>query len=94
MAELHQMQINIVESFGTMAAILTTVSFLPQVYKTWKTGDTTGISLSMYSIFVVGIICWLIYGIFLLSWPMICANSITFLLSSSILVMKIRSILK
>lgn len=77
--------------FGLLAAVLTTVSFLPQVYKTWKTRDTSGISLSMYSIFVIGIACWLIYGLYLMSWPMIVANAITLVLSGSILLMKIFS---
>lgn len=76
---------------GTLAAVLTTVSFLPQVYKTWKSGDTSGISLSMYAIFVTGIACWFLYGIALESWPMIVSNAVTLLLSGSILVMKIRA---
>lgn len=79
---------------GLMAAIFTTVSFLPQVYKTWKTGDTSGISLAMYSIFVIGIACWLVYGIYLESWPMIVANAITLILAGSILIMKIASLKK
>jgi len=77
---------------GTLAAVLTTVSFLPQVYKTWKSRDTSGISLSMYAIFVTGIACWFAYGIALDSWPMIISNAITLLLSGSILVMKIRAV--
>ena len=80
--------------FGFAAAFLTTVSFLPQVYKTWKTGDTSGISLSMYSIFVLGILCWLVYGCLLMSWPMMSANSVTLVLAGSIWIMKVRAVLR
>lgn len=78
------------EILGLIAATLTTISFLPQVYKTWKTKDTQGLSLTMYSVFFVGIILWLIYGIHLDSLPMIMANSITALLSLFLLIMKVK----
>lgn len=77
---------------GFTAAFLTTVSFVPQAYKTWKTRDTSGISLSMYSLFVLGIVAWLLYGVLLHSWPMILANSITLVLSGGIWGMKVRAI--
>ena len=80
--------------FGFAAALLTTVSFLPQVYKTWKTGDTSGISLVMYSIFVTGISCWLVYGYRLDSRPMMLANSVTLVLSGSIWWMKARAVVR
>lgn len=78
------------ESVGTAAALLTTISFLPQVYKIYKTKNTEGISLTMYSVFVIGIICWLVYGILLNELPIILANSITLILSGYIWVMKVR----
>lgn len=74
---------------GYTAAFLTTVSFVPQAYKTYKTRDTSGISLSMYSLFVLGIMAWLGYGILLVSWPMILANSVTLILSGVIWGMKL-----
>lgn len=79
---------------GYAAAILTTVSFVPQAYKTWKTRDTSGISLIMYSMFVLGIVAWLAYGVLMHSWPMILANSITLLLSGAIWGMKVRAVVK
>lgn len=65
------------EIIGFIAAILTTTAFLPQVYKTWKTKDVSGLSLPMLLIFFVGIIGWLVYGILKESPSMISANAIT-----------------
>ena len=78
------------EWMGVAAATCTTLSFVPQAVKTIKTRDTSGISLGMYVVFTVGIACWFGYGIFLGSWPMIVSNAITFLLSSTILGLKLR----
>jgi MtN3 and saliva related transmembrane protein len=78
------------EILGMTAAILTTASFLPQVYKTWKTKDTQGLSLTMYVCFFIGIVLWLIYGIHLDSLPMILANGITALLTFFLILMKLK----
>lgn len=78
------------EIFGTVAAIATTSSFIPQVVRIFRTGNTEGISLSMYSIFVFGISMWLVYGFLLNEPPIIAANSVTLILSGTILFMKIR----
>lgn len=75
---------------GFMAATCTTISFIPQVLRILKTRDTKGISLSMYSIFTVGVACWLIYGCFLGSLPIILANAVTLILALTILVFKIK----
>lgn len=77
---------------GIAAATLTTCSFLPQAIQTFKTKDTSGISLTMYLLFVTGIVLWLIYGIILKEPPLIIANTITLTLSASILYMKIKSL--
>lgn len=78
------------EILGLLAASLTTASFLPQVYKTWKTKDTQGLSLTMYLVFFLGIVLWLIYGIHLNSLPMILANAVTAVLSLFLVIMKIK----
>ncbi|RZA16944.1 MAG: hypothetical protein EOP93_14350 [Lysobacteraceae bacterium] len=75
---------------GYVAATCTTLSFVPQAVKTIRTRDTSGISLWMYVVFTVGIACWFGYGIFLQSWPMIVSNAITFLLSTTILGLKLK----
>ena len=75
---------------GTFAAFLTTSSFVPQAWHTFRTRDVSGISLGMYSLFTVGVALWLIYGILLVAWPIIIANLITTSLALAILVMKLR----
>ena len=78
------------EILGLVAAIITTGSFFPQVYKTWKTKSTEGLSLTMYSCFFVGIVLWLIYGIHIKSLPMILANAVTAILSLFLVLMKLK----
>lgn len=75
---------------GTLAACLTTASFVPQAWHTFRTRDVSGISLGMYSLFTVGVALWLVYGILLVAWPIIMANLITTSLALAILVMKLR----
>jgi MtN3 and saliva related transmembrane protein len=81
---------NSVDTLGGAAGFLTTISFIPQVYKVWKTRHTKDISLGMYAIFTSGVGFWLIYGYLLTSWPIIIANGITFILAGTVLLMKIR----
>jgi MtN3 and saliva related transmembrane protein len=76
--------------FGSLAAIATTISFLPQAVKTFRTRDTRSLSLGMYSLFTFGVSCWLVYGILLGEWPIILANIVTLLLAVSILAMKVK----
>lgn len=75
---------------GYIAALLTTFSFVPQAVHTFKTKDVRGISLTMYSIFVVGITLWLVYGLLLSAWPIVLANTITLALAVAILTMKLK----
>jgi MtN3 and saliva related transmembrane protein len=79
-----------IDIIGTLAAILTTASFVPQAWHTFRTRDVRGISLSMYSAFTLGVACWLVYGVLLKSWPIVIANCITLALAAAILVMKLR----
>ena len=75
---------------GYAAALLTTFSFVPQALHTFKTKDVRGISLTMYSIFVVGITLWLVYGLLLNAWPIVLANTVTLALAVAILSMKLK----
>ena len=75
---------------GLLAAFGTTVSFLPQAIKTIQTKDTSGISLSMYALFTVGTLLWLIYGIMSDSLPVTIANAVTMVFASVILAYKIK----
>ena len=76
--------------FGYLAAVGTTISFLPQAIKTIQTKNTAGISLAMYGLFTAGTLCWLIYGILSGSLPVAIANAITLVFASIILIYKIR----
>ena len=78
------------ELIGYAAAVLTTSSFVPQAVHTFKTKDVRGISLTMYSIFVVGITLWLVYGLLLNAWPIVLANTVTLTLALTILAMKLK----
>jgi MtN3 and saliva related transmembrane protein len=82
--------IDFYEVIGLVAAFITTASFLPQVFKTYKTKDTSGLSLTMYIAFFIGIVLWLIYGIHLNSLAMILANSVTAVLSFYLVMMKLK----
>lgn len=79
-----------IDAIGSIAAVLTTASFVPQAWHSFKTRDVSGISLGMYSVFTLGVALWLLYGILLYSWPLMIANSITLTLAAAILVMKLR----
>jgi MtN3 and saliva related transmembrane protein len=75
---------------GYAAATLTTASFVPQAWRTFKTKDVSGISLRMYSIFTAGVAVWLAYGIVLGEVPMMVANSLSLVLACAVLVMKLK----
>jgi MtN3 and saliva related transmembrane protein len=75
---------------GLAAACCTTIAFVPQLVKTWKTRSTADISLSMFLVLVIGIILWLAYGMLLGDVPLIVANAITLVLAGIILVFKLR----
>jgi len=75
---------------GSIAAVCTTVAFLPQVLRIRRTKHAADLSLPMYGIFSFGVLCWLIYGILIGSAPVIIANAVTFALSIYIFVMVIK----
>ena len=75
---------------GFTAAALTTCSFVPQAWLTFRSRDVKGISLGMYSIFAAGVALWLAYGLLLRAWPIVAANAVTLALALAILVMKLR----
>ena len=75
---------------GYFAGFLTTISFLPQVVKTWKSRSASDLSLGMFSVFSVGVMFWLIYGFLIQEPPIIFWNSVTLALVLAILVMKLK----
>jgi MtN3 and saliva related transmembrane protein len=79
-----------VQVLGLTAGMLTTVSFLPQVVKTYRSRSAKDLSLIMFSVFCTGTVLWLIYGFLQADVPVIAANAVTTVLAASILVMKFR----
>lgn len=77
---------------GIIAATLTTIVFFPQVIQVIKSKDTKSISLTMYILFVTGVLLWVLYGFYLNDLPIIIANSIVAVASTIILCYKIREI--
>ena len=84
------MEFNMITVLGLAAAALTTVAFVPQAVKSWRSRSTRDVSLGMMVILNVGIILWLVYGILRTDLPLIAANGTTLILASSILVCKMR----
>lgn len=84
------MEITGVSIIGYVAGACTTVAFLPQVLRTWRSRSTNDISLGMFSLMVFGIALWLFYGIIIGDWPLIVADGISLLLAATILMMKVR----
>ena len=80
----------LIETIGYVAATLTTGSFVPQAWQTFRTRDVSGISLGMYSVFGVGSALWLTYGLMIAAVPVVIANAVTLGLALAILAMKVR----
>ena len=75
---------------GALAGALTTIAFIPQVWRVWQTRSARDLSLSMYLIFTAGVALWLVYGIVLGALPIIVCNSVTLVLAGTVLAMKLR----
>jgi len=75
---------------GFFAAFCTTIAFVPEVIKVYKSKSTKDISLYMFLIFTIGVLSWLIYGIIIFNIPVILANAVTLVLSLIILIYKLR----
>ncbi len=82
--------IDINTGIGLMAAVCTTVAFLPQAIKSFKTKHTKDLSLPTFLIATTGVLLWLVYGLLIEDTPLIVANSVTFILMSSIVALKLK----
>lgn len=80
----------LINALGTVAALCSMSSFVPQVLKIWKERDASSVSLRMYVVTVIGFTLWTAYGIVLASWPLIASNLISLALSGAVLAMKLR----
>ena len=79
-----------VNAIGMVAAVCTTMSFAPQLIRVWRLRSAREISLTMFLVFSLGVLLWLVYGICIHSVPVILANAVTLVLSLAILALKVR----
>lgn len=75
---------------GYLAGTLTTIAFVPQLVKIWRSKSASDVSLAMFLIFTTGVALWLLYGLVIGAWPVIVANVVTLVLALAILVLKVR----
>jgi MtN3 and saliva related transmembrane protein len=79
-----------VDLIGAVAGTLSTIAFIPQVWRIWRTRSTHDLSLTMYLIFASGVALWFVYGLMLGAVPIIVCNGLTLLLAGTVLAMKIK----
>ena len=84
------MTMNWVEALGMTAGVISSITFLPQVIKTWKTKSAEDVSLLMFTFATISVIMWLVYGIILKNTPIIFTNSMVLLFSLIMLYFKFR----
>lgn len=75
------MDSNLVELIGYFGSFLTSITFIPQVYKTWRTRSAGDLSMTMLLIVLLSTVVWMVYAVALMLWPVIVANAIIGLLS-------------
>lgn len=79
-----------IDVLGLVAGTLTTIAFLPQLLKTWKSRSAKDVSLVMMITFCIGVALWIVYGLAIGAMPIIAANVVTLSLALMILILKIR----
>ncbi len=84
------MTFNNIEILGLVAAVFTTSAFVPQVYKTWKSKSAKELSLTMFLVFFLGVMMWLVYGYLINSLSVMIANIVTGFLSLVLIFFKLR----
>lgn len=75
---------------GLAAGVLTTVSFVPQLLKVWRTRSADDISTGMFVLFCTGLVLWLTYGVLIHDLAIIVANVVTLVLAGAILALKLK----
>ena len=75
---------------GFLAAFCTTIAFIPQAVKVYKSNHTKDISMGMFSLLNIGLVLWLWYGLIIDSFPIIISNAVTIIFALYILITKIR----
>ena len=75
---------------GALAGTLSTIAFVPQAWRIWKTRSARDLSLPMYLIFTAGVALWFVYGLMLGAVPIVVCNGLTLVLAGTVLAMKLR----
>ena len=83
---------SIIPWIGGCAALLTSLSYVPQVQKAWPRGSTSDLSLKMLITLTTGLVLWIAYGVFKSDWVIVAANSVGAALSGSVLAFKLRDL--
>lgn len=79
-----------VEAVGLVAGCCTTLAFVPQVVKAWRTRRTQDLSLGMYLVLAAGVALWLAYGLLIGSVSVTAANGVTLVLVLAVIALKLR----
>jgi MtN3 and saliva related transmembrane protein len=79
-----------IDLIGAAAGTLSTIAFVPQVWRIWRTRSARDLSLPMYLIFTTGVALWFVYGLMLGALPIIVCNGLTLLLAGTVLAMKLK----
>jgi MtN3 and saliva related transmembrane protein len=79
-----------IELVGSVAATITTFAWLPQISKILRDRQATDISWATTGALAAGVVLWVVYGVFIGSWPVILSNVVTFLFIATILGLKWR----
>jgi MtN3 and saliva related transmembrane protein len=79
-----------IEMVGYAAAVLTSVSFFPQVWRTYRSKSAGDLSIVMLVMFTAGVCLWLVYGLAHGSIPIAAANAITLAQSIFLIVLRLR----
>jgi MtN3 and saliva related transmembrane protein len=80
-----------VDALGYIAAVFATGSFIPQVWKTWRTRSAEDISFFMLFLHITGMVLWGTYGLLLGAAPMVVANAVAIFLDVVLVVLKLRA---
>ncbi len=81
---------NGVDILGYAAGAITTLTFLPQVIKTWKLKSAKDVSMNMFLIAAVNEVMWIIYGALLNNWVIILTNVIVLVMSLTMIALKLK----
>ncbi len=84
------MEKTIIEFLGYVSAVLTTIAFLPQIIKTFKTKSAKDVSMGMFVLFTCGVFLWIVYGFLTVTMPVLIANAVIFCLSLTQIILKIK----